>query len=121
LVIVIGWFALAALFWASFKEDDKVHPIYRSEVPRIPMRQDEPVKETANHCDCNVAGDRPNRALFLKRGKTFCARCEKPVHLCPICGAIRDRGVSSPCRCENGAPQLYGNLAGSPHRRKAVG
>ena len=84
------------------------------------MCQDVPVKEKSNHCECNIAGDRPKRALFLKRGKTFCARCEKSVNLCPICGALLDRGVNSPCKCENGAPQLYGNMADLRHRRKAA-
>ena len=30
MVIVIGWLTLAALFWASFQEDEQAHPIYRS-------------------------------------------------------------------------------------------
>jgi hypothetical protein len=29
-IIVIAWLALTALFWMSFKEDKRVHPIYRS-------------------------------------------------------------------------------------------
>ena len=29
-VIVIAWFAFTTLFWTSFKEDERVHPIYRS-------------------------------------------------------------------------------------------
>lgn len=29
-VIVIGWFALTTMLWTSFKEDERVHPIYRS-------------------------------------------------------------------------------------------
>lgn len=119
-VIVIGWFAFTVLFWASFKEDKQVHPIY-SGVTRNPMRQDEPVKEKSNHCECNIAGDRPKRALFLKRGKTFCARCEKAVNLCPMCGTLRDLGVRSPCTCESGALQLNGNMTSSRLRRKAAG
>ena len=30
MVIVIAGLTLAALFWSSFKEDERVHPIYRS-------------------------------------------------------------------------------------------
>jgi len=119
-VIVIGWFAFTALFWASFKEDKQVHPIY-SGVTRNPIRQDGPVKEKSNHCECNIAGDRPKRALFVKGGRKFCARCEKAVNLCPICGALRDPGVRSPCTCESAALQLSGNTADSRHRRRAAG
>lgn len=120
-LIVIGWFAITALFWASFNEDEQVHPIYRYGVARDPMCQDESVKEKSNHCECNVAGDRPKRALYVKKGRVFCARCEKPVDLCPICGALRDRGGRSPFNCENGVSHLDGNMAVSRHRREAAG
>jgi len=116
---MIGWFAISALFGASFKEDAHVHPIYRTGLAGDPMSQDEQVKEKSNHCECNIAGDRPKLAVYVKKGGTFCARCEKLVHLCPVCGALRDRGVRSPCKCENGALQLDGNMAGSRYRRVA--
>lgn len=109
-VIVIGWFVSVALLWGAFKEDEQMHPIYHSGVTRNPMCHDESatnsveiMKEKIQYCKCNIAGDRPKRPLYVKRGMTFCARCEKPVSLCPLCGALREPFVKRPCDCENGA------------------
>jgi hypothetical protein len=109
-VIVIAWFAVTALSLASFEEDEQVHPNYRSWVDGNPMCQGEPLPKHAeimngntHYFKCNVAGDRPKRPLYVKSGRTFCARCEKPVDVCPLCGALRDAGVKILCECENGA------------------
>lgn len=119
-LIVSGWLiGLTAVFWASYRERGQVHPIYRPEVIRNSMYQDEPIIEELKHCKCNTAGDRPNRALYVKGGKTFCARCEKPVHQCPDCGALFDGAVISLCKCKNGALQLSQDVAAS--RRRAAG
>jgi hypothetical protein len=92
-VIVIGWFALTALFWTSFNEDERVHPIYRSGVVSDPMRRDDSASNSAEfikgetyYCKCNIAGDRPKRPVYVDSGRTFCARCEKPVNLCSRVG-----------------------------------
>ena len=42
-VIVIGWFALTARLWTSFKEDECVHPIYRSMMAHTEMERGKPV------------------------------------------------------------------------------
>jgi len=109
-VIVIGWFALTALFWASFKEDEQVHPIDRSGVGRNLLCHDESMANSADaiegkthYCKCNIAGDRPKRPLYVKKGRTFCARCKKPVNLCPVCGVLREPCAKTPCDCENEA------------------
>jgi hypothetical protein len=64
------------------------------------------VKVKPTCCKCNIYGDRPMRPLYERMGRTFCARCEKPVNLCPLCGALCEPGAESPCACENGGVQL---------------
>ncbi len=109
-VIVTGWFVSAALLWGAFKEDEQMHPIYRSGVARDLLGHDESVSIHAevmngktHYCKCNIAGDRPKRPLDVKSGRTFCARCEKPVNLCPVCGVLREPYAKAPCECENSA------------------